>query len=135
MSVGPCVEKFNVVINEHGRTEKWDFSVLDQKYPYEANLIQKSELTFLAKNWYILWIKHAEINADAHFFQFWLEISFLGKFGPKNQKFQLRLKFCTQTNSNMQNSMVMLIFLLSTGSTLSGQIWSKTSKLSVWAEI
>ena len=39
-----------------------------------------------------------------------MEISFLGKFGPKNQNYQLKLKFGTYTNSNMQNSMVMFTF-------------------------
>ena len=35
---------------------------------------------------------------------------FLGKFGPKNQKRQFKLKFSTLTNSNMQNSILMLLF-------------------------
>ena len=36
---------------------------------------------------------------------------FLDKFDPKNQNCQFKLKFGTQTNSNMQNSMVVFIFL------------------------
>ena len=39
-----------------------------------------------------------------------MEIPFLGKFGPKNQNYQFKPKFGTYTNSNMQNSMVMLTF-------------------------
>ena len=39
-----------------------------------------------------------------------MEIPFLGKFSPKCQNYQLKLKFCTQTSSNMQNSMVVLTF-------------------------
>ena len=39
-----------------------------------------------------------------------MEIPFLGKFGPKNQNCHFKLKFGTNTNSNMQNSMVMFIF-------------------------
>ena len=35
---------------------------------------------------------------------------FLGKFGPKNQNCQFQLKFGTQTNLNMQNSMVVFTF-------------------------
>ena len=35
--------------------------------------------------------------------------SFLGKFSPKNQNCQCKLKFGTYTNSNMQNSMVVFI--------------------------
>ena len=39
-----------------------------------------------------------------------LEIPFLGKLDPKNQNFQFKLKFGTQTSSNIQNSMVVLTF-------------------------
>ena len=42
------------------------------------------------------------------FFHFWLEITFLGKLGPKNQKW----KFGPWTNSNMQNSMVVFILFV-----------------------
>ena len=35
---------------------------------------------------------------------------FLGKFCQKNQNWQFKLKFGTQTNSNMQNSMALFIF-------------------------
>ena len=45
-------------------------------------------------------------SLDCLFF-FRMEIPFLGKFGPKTQNYQFRLKLDTQTNSNMQNSMVM----------------------------
>ena len=33
-----------------------------------------------------------------------------GKFGPKNQNCQLKLKLSTLTNSNMQNSMLVFTF-------------------------
>ena len=39
-------------------------------------------------------------------------VPFLGKFGQKTQNCQFKLKFGTQTNSNMQNSMVMFTFSL-----------------------
>ena len=39
-----------------------------------------------------------------------MEIPFLGKFGPKNQNYQFKLKFGTYTNSNMQNSLGMFLF-------------------------
>ena len=42
-------------------------------------------------------------------FRFQLKTPFLGKFGPKYQNYQLRVKFGTPTNSNMQNLMVMLV--------------------------
>ena len=37
MSIGPRAEKFNIVNNEHGLMQKYDFSVLDQKYHFWAN--------------------------------------------------------------------------------------------------
>ena len=46
-----------------------------------------------------------------HLICFRLEIPFLGKFGPKNQICQFKLKFATYTNSNIQNSMGMCTFL------------------------
>ena len=44
------------------------------------------------------------------FFFFRLEITFLGKFGPKNQNRQFQLNFGAKTNWNMQNSLVMFTF-------------------------
>ena len=45
-----------------------------------------------------------------HFFFFWPEIPFLGKFGQLNQNCQFELKFGSKTNSNMQNSMMIFSF-------------------------
>ena len=56
---------------------------------------------------------------------------FLGKFGPKTQNYQFKLKFFTSINSNMQNFMVMFTFSFFDWKYLFGQIWSKKSKLSV----
>ena len=43
----------------------------------------------------------------------------------KTQTYQLKLEICTQTNSNMQNSMVMFNFLFSTGNTSLGKFGPK----------
>ena len=56
----------------------------------------------------LIWIYG--IQYGVHFFYFRRETPFLGKFGPKTQNCQFKLKFGTQTNSNMQNSMVVLTF-------------------------
>ena len=37
VSVGPRTKKFNIVSNDHGLTQKLDFSVLDRKYPFWVN--------------------------------------------------------------------------------------------------
>ena len=60
---------------------------------------------------------------------------FLGKFGPKAQNYQFKLKFCTQANSNLQNSMVMFYFSVFDEKYLFGKIWFLKLKLSVSAEI
>ena len=51
-----------------------------------------------------------ELIGAVHFFPFWLDIPFLGKFGQKSQNCQFRQKFGAKTDVNMQNSMVMFPF-------------------------
>ena len=41
VSVGPHVEKFSIVSNDHGRTHNGDFSIFDQKFPFWVNLVKK----------------------------------------------------------------------------------------------
>ena len=53
---------------------------------------------------------NAELNGDVHFFRFPSEIPSLGKFGPKIQNCQIKLKPGTKINSNMQNWMVLFTF-------------------------
>ena len=60
---------------------------------------------------------------------FELEIPFLGKFGPKNQNCQFKLKFGTRTNSDMQNSLVMFTFSVFDWKYFVGQIWLKKIKI------
>ena len=51
-----------------------------------------------------------------------------GKIWSKKSNCQFKLKFCTNSNSNKQNSMVIFFFFFfETGYTLFGQIWSKKS--------
>ena len=66
------------------------FPAFDHKYPSRANLVQKFKIV------------QSEID--------WIQLPFLGKFGPKNHKSQFKLKIGTYTNSNMKNSMVIFIF-------------------------
>ena len=53
---------------------------------------------------------YAEFSGYVHFFQFRPPITFLGKFGSKNQNCLFILKFGTWVYSNMQNSMVVFNF-------------------------
>ena len=57
-------------------------------------------------------------------------LEFFGKFGPKNQNYQLKLKFGTYTNLNMQNLMVMFTFFVFGRKYPVSDNWSKKSKLS-----
>ena len=71
---------------------------------------KKSKLWVEAEIWYLHYFRHSKFNGDIHSFCFWSGIHFLGKFTPKNQNDQSKLKFGTYTNSNMQNSMVISTF-------------------------
>ena len=90
------------------------FFVFDWKYPFWANLVQKIKIISLS--WKLVltliqnWVSNAELSGHVHFFCFWSEIHSLGKFDPKNQNYQFKLKFGTYTNSNMKNSMACSLF-------------------------
>ena len=66
------------------------FSVLDQKNPFWANLVQKFK--FVQNIWYKDYFQYAEFSGGVNFMCFKLEIPFLGKFGEKNQNCQFKLK-------------------------------------------
>ena len=72
MSVRPRAGKFNIVCKDQARTQKYDFSILDRKYPFWANLVQKikKELSVKAEIRYLVYFKYAEINGDVHLFRF-----------------------------------------------------------------
>ena len=42
----PC-GKFNVISKDHGRTQKFDFSVFNGKYPFWVNLVEKIKIVSL----------------------------------------------------------------------------------------
>ena len=86
------------------------FSVLDRKYSFWANLVQKSKIVSLSWNLVprLTWICRIQWSFSFLFFFFFFrpEILFLGKFGAKIQDCLLKVIFGTKTNSNMHNSMV-----------------------------
>ena len=47
VSVGPYAKKFNIVRNDHGHTQRCDFSVLDRNHPFWANSAQKIKIVSL----------------------------------------------------------------------------------------
>ena len=86
------------------------FLFLIENTYFEQIWLKKLKLSVQGETPYFSQFKYAEFNGDVHSFCFWSEIPFLGRFGPKNQNYQFKLKFGTYTNSNMQNSMLMFTF-------------------------
>ena len=50
MSVDFHAEKFNIVSNDHGRTDRYDFSDFDRKFPFWVNSIKK-KIKILSLSW------------------------------------------------------------------------------------
>ena len=62
------------------------FTLFDRQYPFLANSVQNMEILRLTR-------MYAEFNGDVLFYCFRPEISFQGKFGPKNGNCKCKLKF------------------------------------------
>ena len=78
-----------------------------------ANFVKNNQnCQFKLKIWYLNSFEHAEFNGGVDFSHFRMEIRFLDKFRPKNQNFQLNLKFSKKGKSNMKTSMVVFTFSL-----------------------
>ena len=92
-------------------------------HSFWASLVQRLKIAnFYTEIWFLDKFENGEFYGGVRFFCFRPELCFLGKFGQKKigQNCQFKLKF--GTDSNMQNSMVMLTFSVLD---LFGQIWSK----------
>ena len=114
------------------------FSFFNRKYPFWTNLIQKIKTVSLSQNLILKLIRICRIQwRDVHLYCFLPEAPFLGKYCPKDQNCQFKLKFGTKTNTNntklqnIQNLMVVFNFSLSEPKYPFWTIWSKKSKLSV----
>ena len=96
---------------------------------------KKSKLSVEAEIWYLHSFEYAEFNCGVHFFCFWVEMLFLGKFGPKDEivssRWNSRFKLFQICRIQWWRS----LFLFLSGNTLFGQIWSKKSKFLFQAEI
>ena len=88
------------------------FFVFEWKYLFWANLVQKVKIISWSQNLVARLIRICRIQWYYSLFCFWVEIPFLGKFGPKSQNCHFKLKIGTYNNSNMLNSMVMYIFFV-----------------------
>ena len=82
------------------------FFAFDPKHFFGEMWSKMSKLSALRLTLVASLIRISRIQYCCSLFCFRLEMPFLGKFGPKNQNYQLKLKFGTYTNSNLQSSMV-----------------------------
>ena len=112
--------------NMHNSMVMLTFSVFDQKYPFQTNLFQKTKIFCLSWNLVPRLIRMCTRCCSLFLFQTKNTI-----FGSKSQNCQFKLKFGTYNNSNLQNSILNLLPLVSTRNTFFGKTWSKISKLSV----
>ena len=77
------------------------------------NVVPKVKVVFVfceSEIWCLVQFEYAEVSGDVHFFFFQSETLFWGKFCPKLQKCLCKVKFGTQSNSNIQNAKVMFTF-------------------------
>ena len=88
------------------------FFILDWKYPFLVNLVQKFTIVTLCWSLVLRLIWICMIQWWCWFFCFRSEIACSGKFGPKNKNYYFELKFGANTNLNMQNLMVMQTFFI-----------------------
>ena len=86
------------------------FFVFDRKYPFWANFAQKVKI--ISWNWNLVarLIRIWRIQWWCSFFLFLIGNTLFGQIWSKKSNYQLKLKFGSQTNSNMQNSMMLFTF-------------------------
>ena len=85
------------------------FPILDQKKTYSGKSDQKIKIVILSGSLVPRPIWICGIQWWCSLFQFLTEDTFLGKLGTKNENCFFKVKFDTNTNLNMPNSMVMSI--------------------------
>ena len=83
------------------------FFCFQQEIPFSRKFGRKSKIVSFRRNLIPRVIPICRIQWCCSLFLFRPEILFWRKFGPKNEDYKLQLKFDTQNNSNMQNSMTM----------------------------
>ena len=84
------------------------FSVFDRKYPFRANFFKKMKIISLSWNLLPRLIRKCRIQwwCSFYFILYWKCL--FGQIWPKKTNCHFKLKLCSKTNSNMQNSMVIL---------------------------
>ena len=97
MSIGASAEMFNIVINGQGRTQKCNFSVLDRKYHFSANLVEKIKIVNFSCNFVGRLIGRSRIqwrfSIFARKYSFWANL--VPKFKTDYSKWNLIPRFDT----------------------------------------
>ena len=70
MFLGLHVKKFNLVINDHGHTQKCDLLILDGNILFGQIWSKKSKLLVWAEIWYLEKFQYAEFSGDVVIFCF-----------------------------------------------------------------
>ena len=128
MFVGPRAEKFDIVSNDHGFTQKCDFSVLDQKYSLWANFVQKFIIVKLSQNLVHRVIQICRIQWTISIFCFDWKKRFWANLVPKFQVVCLKWNLVPIFLLICRIQWWFSIFLFLTRKTIFRKIWSKKSK-------
>ena len=115
----------------------FSLSFVKWKNCFWKNLVQKIKIICSKRNLKSRLIRICRIQRYCSVYLFQGGKLFLGKFGPKNQNCQFKLKFGTQTNLNMQDSVIMFVFFVFDQKYpfMRKLVCSKKSKLFVETEI
>ena len=100
MSVGHLANKFNTVSNDHGHMQKCNFL----EYQFWANFVQKIKIVSLKINLEPRLSQICGIQLWCELLLFWTRNTLFGKIWSQNSKL-FKVKFGTETNMNMQNSL------------------------------
>ena len=83
----PMQKKFNIVRNDHGHTQRCEFSVLDRKQPFRANLEQKIKI--VSQSWSL---ERRPIQWWSSLFLFWTRNTLFVQIWTKNTKLSAWVK-------------------------------------------
>ena len=86
------------------------FLVFGRKYPVWDNLVQKIKIISWSWNLVPIPIGICRIQWWYSLFLFLIGNALFGQIWSKKSNYQLKLKFGSQTNSNMQNSLMLFTF-------------------------
>ena len=93
LSVYTRAEKLNAVSNDHRRTQKWDFSVLDRKIPFRGKFAPKIKIVSLSWNLVLTLIRMCRIRWWYLLFPFSIENTLFKQIWSKSSKYSKSLKW------------------------------------------